>query len=162
MKTFKFTLVATGPLDKNSSYEDALFEAGCDDATVSFQKGVLILEFDRVEKNLSHAINSAVANVVSAGCQVVRIEPDHLVSMSEIAERVGITRAAVSLYAKGDRGDNFPAPAARVTSESPLWDWVDVSRWFVRAGKLSKSALVDARLTREWNLKIRSGHRLRA
>ena len=57
------------------------------------------------------------------GARVERIEPDHLVSMADIARRAGLTRAAISLYAKGMRAQEFPAPVARVTSEIPLWDW---------------------------------------
>jgi hypothetical protein len=29
---------------------------------------------------------------------------------------------AISLFAKGERGKDFPAPVAKVTTESPLWD----------------------------------------
>jgi len=37
------------------------------------------------------------------GATVERIEPDHLVSLADIARRAGLTRAAISLYAKGMR-----------------------------------------------------------
>ena len=30
---------------------------------------------------------------------------------------------------KGHRAEAFPPPVAKVTSESPLWDWATVARW---------------------------------
>ena len=46
--------------------------------------------------------------MLRAGAKVERIEPDHLVSLSEIAERSGLTRQAISLYTRAERGENFP------------------------------------------------------
>jgi hypothetical protein len=154
MKTFEFTIIATGLSPAEEGFADRFFEAGCDDATISFQKGVIILEFDREAKTFFHALKSAIANVRDAGAEVVNIEPDHLVSLSDIAERAGITRAAASNYAKGSRGKNFPAPIVRVTTESPLWDWVDVARWLYRQGKLTLPDLLRARVVRGENIKI--------
>ena len=154
MKTFEFTIIATGLSPAEDGFADRFFEAGCDDATISFQKGVIILEFDREAKTFFHALRTAIANVQDAGAQVVNIEPDHLVSLSDIAERAGITRAAASNYAKGSRGRDFPAPVVRVTTESPLWDWVDVARWLYRRGKLPLPDLLQARVVRGENIKI--------
>ena len=89
-------------------YEDRLFEAGCDDATFSFQKGVIIAEFHRKAVTFSAAIASAYEAMLSVGAKVERIEPDHLVSLSEIAERSGLLRQAISLYTRAERGENFP------------------------------------------------------
>jgi hypothetical protein len=82
------------------------------------------------------------------------IEPDHLVNLADIAARAGITRAAASHYAQGDRGKDFPAPIVRVTTESPLWDWVDVARWFHRQGRLPIEELLRARIVRQVNITI--------
>lgn len=119
MKTFEFTIIASG-LGLDDAYEDALFEAGCGDATLSFQKGVLIAEFDRASVSFSNAVATACHDIKSAGWKVERIEPDHLVSLSEIAERSKLSRQAISLYVKGERLDGFPAPTAKVTSKHPL------------------------------------------
>ena len=70
-----------------SDFEDRFFEAGCDDATLAFQRGAIILEFDRKAKNLSHAIDSAIHDVRRAGARVLHVEPDHLVSLTDIAAR---------------------------------------------------------------------------
>jgi hypothetical protein len=63
-----------------------------------------------------------------------------------------MSRAAISLYTKGARGRDFPAPVARVTSDSPLWDWSDVSRWMLGHKKLSSSDVLRARVVKEANL----------
>lgn len=144
MKTFEFSIIASG-LDPNAEdFADRFFEAGCDDATLSFQKGHIIIDFAREADAIDDAIISAIENVRAAGATVERVEPDPLVNLSEIAARSGLSRAAVSLYAKGARGVGFPAPVARVTTESPLWDWAIVSHWLVENHKLSAETAVAA------------------
>jgi transcriptional regulator with XRE-family HTH domain len=157
MKTFDFTIIASGLNPQEDAFLDRFFEAGCDDATISYQKGLLILEFSRKAKNFAHAISSAFSDVCKAGAKVERFEPDDLVSLSDIANRSGLTRAAISNYslgkrAAGKRAAQFPRPIARVTSESPLWDWVQVSRWLHEHIKLDREIVLQARLVREANL----------
>jgi hypothetical protein len=157
MKTHEFTIVASGLDPEAEDFEDRFYEAGCDDATISFQKGVILLEFAREAPSFAKALISAIADVQRAGAKIERIEPDYLVSLSDIAVRSGLSRAAISLYGKGERGEGFPAPVARVTSESPLWDWVEVAQWMLRQGRLSVSDVVQARLVKEANLAVQSG-----
>jgi len=156
MKTYEFTIIATGLDPRADDVADRLFEAGCDDATVSLQRRALIVDFNRQARTLSHAIRSAITDVESAGAEVVHVEPDNLVNLSEIALRADVTRAAASHYAKGERGRGFPAPVARVTTDSPLWDWVDVARWLHRQGRLPIQELLRARVVRNANFAIAS------
>jgi predicted DNA-binding transcriptional regulator AlpA len=151
MKVFEFTIVASGLDPDTDDFEDRLFDAGCDDATIVVKGGAIVLEFARDADSLSDAIESAMASVRSAGAEIVRVEPDNLVSLSEIAERSGLTRAAISNYAKGERGKEFPRPVARVTSESPLWEWTDVAAWLHARGQIKADALADARTIRAAN-----------
>jgi len=152
MKTHNFTIIASGAgATADDEIADRLFEAGCDDATLSFQKGVLVLEFERSARTFITALLSAVREVESAGLQVERIEPDYLVNASDIAKRSGLGRAAISLYASGSRGRGFPSPVARVTTDSPLWDWVEVASWMHREKKLPLDVAVQARVMREVN-----------
>jgi predicted DNA-binding transcriptional regulator AlpA len=161
MKVSEFAIVASG-LDPNADdFEDRFFEAGCDDATIVVKRGAIILEFAREADSLSDAIESAIASVRRAGAEIVRIEPDNLVSLSEIAERSGLTRAAISNYAKGERGKEFPRPVARVTSESPLWDWTDVAAWLRARGQIEAGALADARAIKVANDSLESQQRRR-
>ena len=151
MRVYNFTIVAHGLDPSSPDFEDRFFEAGCDDATIAIQKGVIVLEFDREAKNLIHAIWSAVRDVEGAGATVQNIEPDGLVTLSDIAGRSNHTRAAVSLWSQGKRGADFPLPVARVTTNTPMWDWVEVSRWLYIRGLAPRRLAVEARVCRYMN-----------
>jgi len=117
MKTFEFSIIASGLDPEAEDFVDRFFNAGCDDATLSFQKGHTILDFAREADSIDAAIVSAMECVTAAGAKVDRIEPDPLVSLSDIASRTGMSRAAMTQYSKGQRGKNFPSPVARITSD---------------------------------------------
>lgn len=157
MRTFEFSVVASGLDPRADDFESRFYDAGCEDATISFQKGHIIVDFAREAISIDHAIASAVDAVVSAGAHVDRVEPDPLVSLSEIAARTGMSRAAMTQYAKAQRGRDFPAPVARVTSASPLWEWSAVARWLFRQQKLSREQAVEAEAFRQANEAISRG-----
>ena len=73
MKTYELTIIAAGLDPESEDFADRFFEAGSDDATVSFQKGTIIVDFTRKALTLGHAIRSAVTNVESAGAEVMRL-----------------------------------------------------------------------------------------
>lgn len=151
MKTFEFAIIASS-LDRNADdFESRFYDAGCDDATVAFQKGRIILDFAREAETAEDAIVSAIENVRAAGAVVERVEPDPLVSLADIAARANMTRAAMTQYSKGQRGKGFPAPVARVTTDSPLWDWAAVARWLFRNKKLSREAAREAEVVSQAN-----------
>lgn len=152
MKTHEFTLIASGLDPRADDFEDRLYEAGCSDATIAFQRGMIIIEFARERESFADALISACQDVAKAGAVVERIEPDYLVNLSDIAERAGLSRAAISLYCKGERGSGFPKPKARVTSDTPLWDWVDVATWMVQHHRLEASVVDEARSVRTANI----------
>lgn len=154
MNEHSFTIIASGLDPSDENFEDRFFEAGCDDATIAFQKGVIVLAFDREAKNLMHAIQSAIWDVERAGATVERIEPDYLVSLSDIAERASLTRAAVSLWSLGKRGEGFPSPIARFTTAMPLWDWVKVSHWLFAKRQIPRKSAVDARIIHYMNERV--------
>ncbi|MGY2807488.1 hypothetical protein ACVIHF_004218 [Bradyrhizobium sp. USDA 4506] len=62
-----------------------------------------------------------------------------------------MSRAAISLFAKGERGQDFPAPVSRITSESPLWDWFHVARWMYKRGSLTLESVIRAKMVRQVN-----------
>jgi hypothetical protein len=155
-KVYEFCVIASGLDPAADDFESRFFDAGCDDATVSFQKGHVILDFSRKAASLNDAICSAVECAQKAGAKVDRIEPDPLVSLSDIAERVEMTRGALTQYAKGQRGKgDFPAPAVRVTSENPLWEWKTVARWFAQTKKIDDAAVVEADVVSAANVAIK-------
>ncbi len=157
MKTFEFSIVASGLDPEAEDFADRFFVAGCDDATVSFQKGHIILDFARAAASLEAAIASAVEDVAKAGAKVDRIEPDPLVSLIEIAARSGLSRQAITNYAKGERAKNFPAPIARVTADSSLWDWATVAKWMFKNQKIERDAAIEAEIFKEANAAIMAG-----
>ncbi len=131
MAEHNFTLTIQG--EYSDAVLDALFEAGCDDATISHKGDLLLAEFDREADSLLDAVLTAIADVESVeGLRVLHIDPDDLVWASEIADRVGRTRQSVDLLVKGERGPGgFPAPASHAT-RNPLWRWSEVEAWFER------------------------------
>ena len=98
----------------------------------------------------------ARSHVRRAGAVIERIKPDHLVSLSDIADRAHMTRQAIALYSHGERRKDFPIPVARVMSSTPLWDWYQVAEWLHRHDKLSKAAVLEALVVREANIFLES------
>ncbi len=69
-----FTLIVDGADLQDDAVIDALFEAGCDDATVGRTDGIQYLDFDREAATRAEAIRSAVTGVERVdGVHVVRI-----------------------------------------------------------------------------------------
>ena len=159
MKTHEFSIVASGLDPQAEDFESRFYDAGCDDALVSFQKGHIIVDFSREAASFSEALVTAIDGVRRAGAHVERVEPDPLVSLSDIATRTNMTRAAMTNYAKGLRGSGFPPPAVKVTSESPLWDWATVASWLFRNSRIERDVLVEAELVKEANDAIQQGDR---
>jgi hypothetical protein len=156
MTSYDFSIVASGLDPAADDFEDRFYNAGCDDATVSFQKGHIIVDFTREAESIEAAIASAIENVKAAGAKVDRVEPDSLVNLADIAERTGLTRAAVSLYSTGSRREDFPLPVARVTTATPLWDWAAVAVWFYRHDKLPREAAIEAAAVKAANERLRA------
>lgn len=152
MNKFEFAIIASGLNPEDEDFEDVFYEAGCADATLSFQKGAIIIEFNRKARTFGGAVLSACNNVAATGAKIERVEPDHLVSLSDMAERCPITKQAISLYSDGKRGEGFPNPAACVTSRHPLWDWSQVAEWLHAHHKISLEDVVQARIVREANV----------
>ena len=69
MNTYSFTLILSGIDcdDVNEETADALYEAGCDDATFGICNGVITLDFDRESESPLEAITSALKDVYSTG-----------------------------------------------------------------------------------------------
>lgn len=157
MKTFEFSVIASGLDPRADDFEARFYDHGCGDALVSFQKGHIIIDFARDAETLDEAVAGALENVAATGAHIDRLEPDPLVNLSDIAKRSNMTRAAISLYYKGVRAEGFPAPVARITSESPLWEWASVAKWFVLKKKLHCSVAVEAETVRQANRAIEDG-----
>lgn len=149
-ETFSFALVLDGPRRYDEHLEDRLYEAGCDDALLSVSQGVLCLDFDRRAPSLFDAVLSAVRDVegAGAGATVCRVEPDDLVTASEIAARTGRSRESIRLLASGRRGNGgFPSPVRGVKSRARHWRWAEVASWLAEhEGAAAQPTLDEARV----------------
>ena len=132
MSEYEFTLVLQGGLD--DAAVDALFEAGCDDATLGEVDGVGYADFIREASSFGDALRSAIEQVESVpGVRVARVEPDDLVTMSEIAQRLERSRESVRLLVSGERGPGgFPPPVSHLKARTRLWRWSEGAAWAER------------------------------
>lgn len=66
MKTYDFAMQVKGAGDLTDELLNAIYEAGCDDATVSQSEGIVQIHFSREAESLTQAILSADAQVRTA------------------------------------------------------------------------------------------------
>ena len=142
-----FALVLTGLTELTTEAENALFEAGCDDATLSVRFGAVYLTFARVAPSLKDAILTAILDVRKAniGADVLRIDACDLITQAEIARRIDRSRQLVNQYITGQRGPGgFPAPACHITEGKPLWLWCEVAYWLRQNNMIKEQDLTKA------------------
>ncbi len=78
MDTYEFMLVIAGEPESEAAI-DALYDAGCDDATFSSIDGVGYADFSREARSLAEAVCSAISAINTVpGLQVIRVQPDDL------------------------------------------------------------------------------------
>jgi hypothetical protein len=135
MTEWSFRLILTG-IELTDAELDALFEAGCDDATFSRERdGSVHALFDRETDTPEAAVLTAIHDIetqAGVGARVVRVVADEdWLTAAEIAEKLGRTRQSIGQLVRGVRGPgSFPMPVARHTSPNPLWSWAEVEAWF--------------------------------
>ena len=147
-REFDFALILSGVPDLTSNVEDALFKAGCDDATPSLRAGKPYLIFSRKALSLKDAILSAIQNVWAANidADVARVDNCYLVTQADIARRWGRSRQMVHQYQTGTRGPGgYPPPACDLgDGSSPLWHWCEVAHWLWENDLIKEDILRDA------------------
>lgn len=146
-REYEFVLTLTGIDELTRKVEDALFEAGCDDATLSVRLGRVYLTFSRAAATPKDAILSAIQSVRQAGigADVLRVDPCDLVNQAEIARRIGRPRQAVHQFLRGERGPGqFPPPVCHISAESPLWSWCEVAAWLRQNDMIPEGVLREA------------------
>lgn len=143
MPLHHFTLIVDGTDLQDDAHIDRLFEAGCDDGTVGRADGIQYIDFDRDAPSFDEAVLSAVTDVERvAGAEVVRVADAGLVSMTDIAARIGRTRESVRLLVTGARGPGgFPPPVTDPRGRYRLWRWSDVAQWLTT--QLGEGTLPD-------------------
>ena len=91
MAILEFTLIVDGPDLQSDAAIEALYEAGCDDATVGRVGRIQYLDFDRDAESSSKAIDDAVAAVEAAVPGVRVTGPLYVAPMPVISRFHGIT-----------------------------------------------------------------------
>lgn len=157
IKNYQFELVLRNVYEDTPGLEDTLFEAGCDDALISYRNGIVCLSFDRQSTDLQEAILSAISDVEKCALQP---KVDHVegafFNLSDIAKKTGLTKQAISLFIKGQRGKGrFPVPFSGIHSSSPIWRWSEVIQWLYEQNKIQdKQLLNEAQVIDIINLKL--------
>lgn len=140
MNNYHFTVVVRDARSDLADLEDKFFEAGCDDALLCSYNDTVYLEFNRDAENAAQAIRSALDNIRSLGFSDLIVEEQGFSVLSEMADRAGMSRQALSLYAQNKRGDgNFPRPMYGLSSKSAMYSWPEVATWLFNQGKLDKA-----------------------
>jgi hypothetical protein len=126
MHTFKIVL------DREPSDEeyDVLADVGCDDAAFGVENGISVAEFDRESETLIQALSSAIRDVESVGLKVVRVLDGDLLTLADIADRIGRSRESIRRYAVGTRGSgDFPPPVNPDGGGTAFYRWSEVAPW---------------------------------
>ena len=142
-----FTLLVDGATTVTREIEDAIFNAGCDDATIGVRFGRLYLTFSRESTSIREAIVSAILaiNGCGAGLRVFRVDVCNLVTQADIARKIGRSRQLIHQYMNGIRGPGgFPPPACDITDNAPLWYWSEVAYWLWTNDLISEDVLQQA------------------
>ena len=81
IKIFEFSVIASGLDPQADDFEARFFDAGCDDATIAFQKGHIIVDFAREAESIDAAIASAIECVKATGAVPSIMRPVRTSSM---------------------------------------------------------------------------------
>ena len=149
MTSHEFVLALSGVSELDERVANALFEAGCDDATPSLRFGTVYLTFAREAASLRDAILSAMRDVMHAGigASVKYVDNCNLVSQAEIGRRVGWARQQVAQYLNGQRGPGgFPGPVCSLAEGHALWMWCEVAHWLNQNALVSDEVLEESRV----------------
>lgn len=133
MADYSFVLIFSLPDQEADpeAYLDALYEAGCDDASVGIGRlGMIGLDFTRQAPSADQAVRSAVEAVRKAipGAELVQAGPD-LVGLTETAEAFGFSRQNMRKYATGHAAGRAAFPAPAFIGEPTLWHMAEVALW---------------------------------
>ena len=141
---------------------ERLGEAGCDDALVGVGRpGRIALEVSRESDSAEKAIGAALADVSNAlpTAMLIEVSPD-LVGLTDIAERVGISRQAIRKLMVTHR-ETFPTPVHE--GSASIWHLADVLAWLDEKGghQIDRRVVEVARVALEVNL-AKEAHRYAA
>jgi hypothetical protein len=128
MSSYVFRVVlAQRPTDTELN---KFIDSGVEDATFGTERGVPIVEFDREATSLAEAVASAVRDLEDADMTAIRVVDEDLVTLADIADRVGQSRESIRRYATGDRGPGgFPPPVNPSRDGTVFYRWSEAAPW---------------------------------
>lgn len=102
--------------------------------------------------SFDHAARTMVTELQCHGLRVRRLVPD-LLTRSEIAARLGVTRQAVQNWTSGRRRDGFPLAVNPVGGG--VWSWHDVWAWALSCGRAEDDGIhypsqIEADIINAW------------
>ena len=153
-REFDFALILSGPTELTDDMADALFAAGCDDATPSVCYGRVWMEFSRAAPSYKDAVISAIRDVRKAGigADVAQIDECNLVTQAEIARRADKSPQYVQQLVSGQRGPGrFPPPVCHLSEKTLLWQWCEVSFWLSENNVIRRDVFDEAQVTHAIN-----------
>jgi len=146
MNKYEFTLVVLSDVDFEDAIEP-LYESGCDDASICSRDGVMHLIFTRESTDFETAVLSAIADIETAGpmLRVKGLEPSDLISLNEIASRLGYSEEYTRKLLTGgiDSLNNPPLPYTNVDYGDTIWSFKDVVSWLYDKRVLDDFDLLD-------------------
>lgn len=152
MKNYDFTIALSGVDSTTDGLEDRIFEAGCDDTLLCFCNEIPYLEYTREAETAEAAIQQALTQLTDAGFAVSSIQQAGFVTVTGAAAMADIKKSTFDHYAKGRRGEGFPAPRYGLQSGTPLYYWPEIATWLVDNQKapaqLLEVALAAVKLSR--------------
>lgn len=157
MTTYTFEIVVSGIKiasdDDMFDVSDALYTAGCIDSHPAAYNGTLYVPFTRKSDSYETAVKTAIEQIESIpNLKCLSVDVGGLVSLTDAAELAGLTKATLSKYSKGQRGNgDFPCPISRVDSSRPLWSWGDVAEWLEQHGAVNNETVKQAHITQAIN-----------
>ncbi|MGE0877329.1 MAG: helix-turn-helix transcriptional regulator [Acidimicrobiia bacterium] len=120
--------------------DDDTFEALAQLPTVQWleQNGVAHADAVQIAPDALTAVQIVIATVryYVPSARPIVYDRD-LVSVSDIADRAGVSRETARLWSEGKRGPgNFPRPAGSVGDRIRVWEWAPVNDWLQQHYKL--------------------------
>ena len=116
--------------DPEDQYDVLMVEL---DATVSLHHGLVVVALSVDAESATDAARSALEQLRAHGVVVRRLY-NNLVTRRDIAERCGVSTAAVGQWIRGERGPReFPSTYNSVGSG--VWWWAEVNEWLRRVDR---------------------------
>ena len=128
MPSYAFTVVLGEP--PTETVLNTSDEYTVDGSTFGTRRGMAVVGFHRHSASLAEAIASAIRHLERAGMKPVRIVDDDLLTLADIADRVGQSRESIRRYAAGERGPGgFPPPVNPARDGTAFYRWSEVTLW---------------------------------